>query len=280
MSDFATAFAPSSTSSSPSTRLATGDRRAPPRRPLARHVRGRPGRAPGLRRSLDGDVRGARSADLTPTSAIDRDLRARRARRAAVRDDRAPRGRLGPARLGLPARRRPVRAALTGVRAARRRLASRRRPPRGDPGACSTARDAALVGTEPAGRSDGSRPRPPSSQLAGVDELIEEALAEAGDARRRRSDASPRSSRASRPPRRRPAPRSTAFAAHLRDVVLPASEGEGRLGRERFAREDAPHHALRRADPGADPGRRRARVRRGPGRDGPHRPRHLADVVP
>ena len=48
-----------------------------------------------------------------------------------------------------------------------------------------------------------------------------------------------------------------AFETHLRDVVLPASEGEGRLGRDAVRGQDAPHDALRDADAGADPGRRR-----------------------
>ena len=44
--------------------------------------------------------------------------------------------------------------------------------------------------------------------------------------------------------------------------------------------EDAPHDALRDADAGADPGPRRARVRRRPGRDGPARPGAVADWRP
>ena len=57
-----------------------------------------------------------------------------------------------------------------------------------------------------------------------------------------------------------------AFETHLRDVVLPASDGEGRLGAGAVRRQDAPHDALRDAHAGADPGRSRARVRR---RSGP-----------
>ena len=96
------------------------------------------------------------------------------------------------------------------------------------------------------GRSAASRPRRRIEQLPGIDELIGEALA-AG--RRRGAErpggrGAPAAARARRP--RRPGPRSTAFEAHLRDVVLPASEGEGRLGAELFAAQDAPHDALRR----------------------------------
>ena len=66
------------------------------------------------------------------------------------------------------------------------------------------------------------------------------------------------------------------FESHLRDVVLPATDGEGRLGPELFAREDDPHDAGSGADARADPRAGRARVRRGPGRDDPDRPRDRA----
>ena len=51
-------------------------------------------------------------------------------------------------------------------------------------------------------------------------------------------------------------PRSTAFETHLREVVLPASEGEGRLGRRAVRGEDGPHRLLDRADAGSDQGAR------------------------
>ena len=53
--------------------------------------------------------------------------------------------------------------------------------------------------------------------------------------RRRRTTGSPRSCRACRPPPPRRAAALAAFETHLRDVVLPASDGEGRLGAALFA---------------------------------------------
>ena len=73
---------------------------------------------------------------------------------------------------------------------------------------------------------------------------------------------------------------STASRHTSATTVLPASEGEGRLGRDALRGQDAPHDALGDADAGADPGRRRARIRRRPRRDGPPRPRPVAGVVP
>ena len=70
-----------------------------------------------------------------------------------------------------------------------------------------------------------------------------------------------------------------AFETHLRDVVLPASDGEGRLGAALFAQKM--RHTMRSETltPGADHGRGRARVRRGPGRDGPPGARPVAGLA-
>jgi uncharacterized protein (DUF885 family) len=95
------------------------------------------------------------------------------------------------------------------------------------------AAKAMLVGT-------GDRPVGPFQtetaleRLDGIEELIADALAAAAEAAsdddavaavRPRLEAAAASARSS----------VSAFEAHLRDVVLPASEGEGRLGRELFA---------------------------------------------
>jgi len=71
-------------------------------------------------------------------------------------------------------------------------------------------------------------------QLPGVEELIADALRTAEDAARDPGVAAliPRLTAAAATARQAMA----AFEAHLRDVVLPASEGEGRLGPELFAR--------------------------------------------
>ncbi len=93
---------------------------------------------------------------------------------------------------------------------------------------------AALVGTDdgrPVGRF---QTETALTQLPGIGELIDEALAAADDAGsdaavaavRQRLDAAAATARVA----------LTDFEAHLRDVVLPASEGDGRLGAERFAR--------------------------------------------
>ena len=75
-------------------------------------------------------------------------------------------------------------------------------------------------------------------------------------------------------------PALDAFERHLRDDGAAGAEGEGRLGAELFAAKMV--HTLRsgRADAGADQGPRAAGVRRGPGRDGPDRPRDLARMAP
>ena len=70
------------------------------------------------------------------------------------------------------------------------------------------------------------------------------------------------------------------FERHLREEVLPRSEGEGRLGAGLFAREDAPHDAFGRVDARADPRTGGARLRRRPCRDGSDRDGAVADLVP
>ncbi len=130
-----------------------------------------------------------------------------------------------------------------------------------------------------ADRSAGSRPRPRSSSCPA-------SRADRRRARRGRTSARPttrpwpRSVRAStRPPRRPRRRRSAAFERTCRDEVLPRERGRGPPRRGAVRPEDAPHDALRRADAGTDPGGRRARVRRRPGRDGPARPRPVADLA-
>ena len=93
---------------------------------------------------------------------------------------------------------------------------------------------AALVGTDdgrPVGRF---QTETALTQLPGVAELIDEAIAAADEsaadpavaAIRPRLDAAATTARAA----------LEAFETHLRDVVLPSSEGDGRLGAKRFAR--------------------------------------------
>ena len=93
---------------------------------------------------------------------------------------------------------------------------------------------AALVGTDdgrPVGRF---QTETALDQLPGVDELIGDALSAADEAAgdpavaavRPRLTAAAETARAA----------LTAFETHLRDVVLPASEGDARLGADRFAR--------------------------------------------
>ena len=124
--------------------------------------------APGLHRRWHGDA----SARSTTTS------RRRRARSIATcslgeldahRFDEVElaRGRLEPAGLGLPARRRALRADRPRVRAAGRPAGLDRRAAGGAAGVSSTPRAATLVGSRgPAGRPV-PRPRPRSTQLAG-----------------------------------------------------------------------------------------------------------------
>ena len=105
-----------------------GDRRPSPRRALARPVAGWPD-APRWRSSTAGTRRSATSIGRHVARRGDRPRPAARgARRDAVRRDRAARGRLGPARLGLPPRRRAVHAHVARVRAAGRSARQRRFP--------------------------------------------------------------------------------------------------------------------------------------------------------
>ena len=127
-------------------------------------------------------------------------------------------------------------AARPRVRAARRPAGVDRRPARDAAGGRSTRRGRALVG-------DGGRPGRPVPDRDGaqaaapaIEELIAEALARGRGAPRRPTPASPRSlprlAAAAATARGR---HLAAFEAHLREVVLPASDGEGRLGPELFA---------------------------------------------
>ena len=109
----------------------------------------------------------------------------------------------------------------------------------GIPAVLDAAR-AELVGL---GAIDGLAPRPVArfqtetalTQLAGVEELIRQALAEA-------SSAAPDDAAVAAIEPRLVAAAETAraaldaFAVHLQETVLPASDGEGRLGRDLFAR--------------------------------------------
>ena len=100
-------------------------------------------------------------------------------------------------------------------------------------GVVTEAARSALVGAG-AGRPVGRfQTETALEHLPGVDELIEEALTAAADARdgdvaavRPRLEAAAASARAS----------LDDFRRHLEEVVLPASEGEGRIGRDLFAR--------------------------------------------
>jgi uncharacterized protein (DUF885 family) len=92
---------------------------------------------------------------------------------------------------------------------------------------------AAIVGHD--GRSVGRfQTETALKQLAGIEELIADALRTAADAAGDPAVAAltPRLQAAAETARQA----MTAFEAHLRDVVLPASDGDGRLGPELFAR--------------------------------------------
>ena len=90
----------------------------------------------------------------------------RRARGCPVRRDRAARGRLEPAGVGLPHRRRPVHAQRPRVRPAGRPAGIDRRAPRG-PARGPRRGDRRRWSGPPIGRSVGSRPRPRSSSCPG-----------------------------------------------------------------------------------------------------------------
>ena len=201
----------------------------------------------------------------------------RRARGRAVRRDRAVRGRLGPAGMGLSHRRRPVHAQRPRVRSAGRPAGVDRRAARGPAGASST-RPRRRSSGPPIGRSARSRPRPRSSSSPGSTSSSPtrwprpRAAAADGPGRRR----APAAARRRRRDRTR---RSRAFET---SPARGRPAGERRRGpaRSRAVRgEDAPHDALGDAHPGAHPGRRRTGVRRGPGGDGPPRPRAVAGLA-
>ena len=116
-------------------------------------------------------------------------------------------------------------------------------------------------------------------QFGGIEALVAEALA-AGDAAAStdervaavlprlsdgRGDGAVRPGRVRGPPAR----------------CRPAGESRRGPARTRAVRgQDAPHDALRDADPGTDPGRSGTGVRGGPGRDGPARARPVAGLAP
>ena len=118
------------------------------------------------------------------------------------------------------------------------------------------------------------------SQFSGISELIDDALTETSSAEA--SDPAVAAVRAAtqEQPQTRRRSRSPAFEQHLRETVLPASEGEGRLGADLFAREAAPHVRLRRRHDRVDREAGGSRVRCRACRDGPDRPRYLAALVP
>ena len=190
---------------------------------------------------------------LTADEAIDRDLLVGELEAGAVRRDRAPRGRLEPARLGLPLGDGLFTLHRPRVRAAGRPARVDRRPPRGRSRRCSTRPGDAGRARRPAGRPVPDRDGAASSS-PGSSELIADALA--------------------RP--RRPRPTDPAVAAllprlgrrrrdrtrrrrRLRDAPArrrPAGERRRRPARGGAVRgEDAPHDALGDAHPGTHPGR-------------------------
>ena len=164
--------------------------------------------------------------------------------------------------------------------ASSRRSRTGSRPPRGGSRRCTAVLEAArdaLVG------HDG---RPVSRfhtetalrQIAGIEELIADALASAGDAAAtddRVASLVPRLTAAAETARAAVA----AFETHLREVVLPASDGEGRLGHALFA--EKMRHTMRSDSLTADGllAAAETRVRRGPRRDGPACHRALAHLA-
>ncbi len=234
--------------------------RLPASRALARRVRGDDRACPPTTRSI-----------ATCSSASSR-------RRGSPRPSSA-RTLANPARVDLPPRRRPVRA-----RSAREfapladRLASVAGRLERLPRLLDAARTV-LVGHGDRARSAGSRPRRRSASWRG-----------SGAHRRRRCAAAARPGlrrgrgalrRASPPPPRLAARgRRRRFETHLRDVVLPASEGEGRLGPSSSPRRCATRCARRtsrRTGSWPRPSASSPAVR---GRDGPPRPRAVADWCP
>ena len=155
------------------------------------------------------------------------------ARRAPVRRDGAPPGGLGPARVGLPPRRRALPAARPRVRPAGRPAGLDGGPPGRDPGARRGGPDRARLPARPTGFA---LPRRDGAQAAARDRR-------AGRRRRprRRGGRPGRSGRGrpDAPPRRRRgdarAAPSTSWRSTCATWSCPASEGEGRLGPALFA---------------------------------------------
>ena len=162
------------------------------------------------------------------------------------------------------------------VRAPRRPAGLGRRADRGDPGRPRRGARAADR-APPSGRSAASTPRSPSPSSPG---------SRSSAARRSRPPPSADEEGELAPVRARLEPAVAAaeaaldgFASHLRDVVLPAAEGEGRLGPDLFAAKL--RHTLRVE---MTPDELEARARREfdavRGGDGPPRARAVADAPP
>ena len=270
---------PPSPSSSPSSSPRTPSSRPRPAS-TATTARGptrpRPGGSPGSRPATDGWHGSARSTDLTPDEAIDRDLvvgelEAARFAETELREDAWNPLEwvylLGEGIFTLIAR---EFAPLAD------RLDVGREPARGHP-ARPGRRRARRWSASRAGRWAGSRPRRRCASCP--------ASPSSSTTRSPRPTAPPSDPAvAALTPRLREAAAIAkaalgAFEAHLRDVVLPASDGEGRLGRDLFARKM--RHTMRSDEltAGPDPRRGRARVPAGPCRDGPAGPRPVAGVV-
>ena len=253
-------------------------RRPPLRRPLAGHDRRRPGRAARLRRALARASCGAidpatlLSADELPTArSSSRTLEAVRFQDTELLEERwdplAWVYLLGGGLFPLPQPR---------VRAAGRR-GSRRSPA----GSRSCRRSSRRPGTSSSGRaggrSPGSTPRPPIRQIAGIGELADEAVAAAEAAPDDPAVAAllPRLRAAADTAPQRPwrASRRTSATSSCRPP-------RGRAGSGRSSSPQKLRHTLRvdlttarRPRPG------RAGVRGRPRRDGPARPRALADLA-
>ena len=142
------------------------------------------GRAERLAFTSAGWPSSATMTDLAGDEAIDRDLLIGELEAERFADDGAARGRLEPARLGLPARRRPVHAHRPRVRAARRPPGVDRRPAReaARPSSTRRGRRSSAWRAGPVGRF---QTETALEQLPGIEELIADALARG---RRRRAD--------------------------------------------------------------------------------------------
>ena len=218
----------------------------------------------------------AAMTDLAAEDAIDRDLligelEASRFSETVLREDD-----LEPARLGLPRGGGAVHAARPRVRAAGRPPDLDRRPARGAAGGVRGRPGDARRQRGPAGRAVPDRDRAASAgRRRGADRRC------AGGRRGgvgRSGGRRPADRVSMRQPRPR-APRWPPSRPTCATSSCPPATGEGRLGAALFAREDAPHDAIRDAHAGADHGRGRARVRGDPGRDGPPGARALAGLA-